>query len=58
VNPLGVTTLIPQGEITAAFQFEKGAQQFVRIHNVAATLAMGINDPTPTISGNGAAITP
>src|SRR6478672_5930161 len=33
-------------------------QQFVRTHNVAATFAMSVNDPTPTISGNGAAIAP
>jgi hypothetical protein len=26
--------------------------------NVAATIAMGVNDPTPAILGNGAAIIP
>jgi hypothetical protein len=41
-----------------SFQFEKGAQQLVRMRNVAATFAMGVNHPTPAISGNGAAITP
>ena len=33
-------------------------QQFVRMDNIAATFAMGVNDPTPAISGNGAAIAP
>jgi hypothetical protein len=28
------------------------------MHNVAATFAMGVNDPKPAISGNGAAIAP
>jgi hypothetical protein len=28
------------------------------MHNVAATFEMGVNNPTPTISGNGATITP
>jgi hypothetical protein len=30
------------------FQFQKGAQQFVRMNNVAATFAMGDYDPTPS----------
>jgi hypothetical protein len=33
-------------------------QQFVRTHNVAATFAMSVNDPTPTIRSNGTAINP
>jgi hypothetical protein len=33
-------------------------QQFVRMDNVAATFPMGVDDPTPAVSGNGAAITP
>jgi hypothetical protein len=34
-------------------------QQFIRMDNVAAPIfAMGVNDPTPAISGNGAAIAP
>ena len=33
------------------------AQQFIRINDVAATiLATSVNNPAPTISGNGAAI--
>jgi hypothetical protein len=32
--------------------------QLVRINDVAATFAMGVNDPAPAVSGNGAAITP
>jgi len=28
------------------------------MNDVAATFAMGVNDPTPAISDNGAAITP
>jgi hypothetical protein len=28
------------------------------MHNVAATFTMGVNDPTPAISGHGAAIAP
>ena len=31
---------------------------FVRMDNVAATFAMGVNDPAPVIPGNGAAIAP
>ncbi|PYS70413.1 MAG: hypothetical protein DMF73_12930 [Acidobacteria bacterium] len=27
------------------------------MHNVAATFAMGVNDPTPAVTSNGAAIT-
>jgi hypothetical protein len=35
------------------------AQQLVRMDNIAATIsAMGVNNPTPAIPGNGAAITP
>jgi hypothetical protein len=30
------------------FQVQKGAQQFVRMNNVAATFAMGDYDPTPS----------
>ena len=33
-------------------------EQLVRMDNIAATFAMGIDDPTPAISGNGAVITP
>ena len=33
-------------------------QQLVRMDNVAATFAMGVNDPTPTVAGDGAAIAP
>jgi hypothetical protein len=33
-------------------------QQFVRTPNVAATFAMSVNDPTPTIRSNGTAIAP
>jgi len=33
-------------------------QQFARTHNVAATFAMSVNDPTPTIRSNGTAIDP
>ena len=33
-------------------------QQFVRMDNVAATFAMGVNNPTPAIAGDGAAIAP
>jgi UDP-3-O-[3-hydroxymyristoyl] glucosamine N-acyltransferase len=41
------------------FQFEKCAQQFIRMDNVAAPIsAMSVNNPTPAISGNGAAVTP
>ena len=39
-------------------RLQKYAQQFVRMNNVTATIAMGVNDPTPAISGNGAAKTP
>jgi hypothetical protein len=28
------------------------------MNHAAATFAMGLNDPTPAVSGNGAAITP
>jgi len=31
------------------FQFKECAQQFIRMHNVAATFAMRVNDPTPAI---------
>jgi hypothetical protein len=38
-------------------QLKKGAQQLIRLNDVAATVsAVGINDPAPAISGNGAAI--
>jgi hypothetical protein len=41
------------------FQLQKRAQQFVKLDNVAFAVAfVGINDPTPAISGNGAAIAP
>jgi hypothetical protein len=35
-----------------------GAQQFARMHIVAATFSMSVNNPAPAISGNGAAIAP
>jgi hypothetical protein len=39
------------------FQLQKRRQQLIRLNEVAATVpAMGINDPAPAISGNGAAI--
>jgi len=39
------------------FQFKECAQQFVRMDDVALTVAsVGVNDPAPAISGNGAAI--
>ena len=38
------------------FQFKKRRQKFVKFDNVAATFAMGVHDPTPAVSGNGAAI--
>src|SRR5438105_266223 len=34
------------------------AQRFLRMDNVAATIAMGVKDPTPAVSGDGAAIAP
>jgi hypothetical protein len=38
------------------FQSEKGAQQLIRMHNVAASVAgMSIDYPPPAVSGNGAA---
>jgi hypothetical protein len=36
----------------------EGAKQFVRMDNVAATFAMSVNDPAPTIARNSTAITP
>ena len=39
-------------------QLQKRAQQFIRMDNVAAAFAMGVNDPTPTLLCDGAAITP
>jgi hypothetical protein len=39
------------------FQFKECAQQFVRMDDVAFPVAfMGVNDPTPAISGNGTTI--
>ena len=41
------------------FQLQKCAEEFVRLNDVAFPVAfMGVNDPTPAISGNGAAIAP
>ena len=38
-----------------SLQLKKRAQQLVRMEHVAATFAMGLNDPTPAKERNGAA---
>jgi hypothetical protein len=38
--------------------YQERAQQLTGMDNIAATFTMGIDDPAPTISGNGAAIAP
>jgi len=54
---------LPSGTVAPApltqhrFQFEKCAQQFVGMDNVAVTIvAVSINDPTPAVARDGAAI--
>ena len=36
----------------------RNALKFVRMYNVAATFTMGVNNPTPALSGNSTAIAP
>ena len=42
---------LPQNSL----QLQKPAQQLVRMSHVAATFAMGLNDPTPAKGHNGTA---
>jgi hypothetical protein len=54
--------LIPQQRARSQqrrFQLQECAQQFVRMDDVAATFALGVNDPTAAVSGgNCTAIAP
>jgi hypothetical protein len=53
-----VTRLLLSRIAGAPFQFQKCAQALVRFHDVTSAIAMSVNDPTPAVSGNGAAILP
>ena len=52
------TLVVPKTLQQRCFQLQERAQQFVRMDDVAATFAMGVNDPTPAISGDSAAKAP
>ena len=39
-------------------QFQRRTQQFVRMNDIEAAFTMGVNDPTPAIRRNSAAIAP
>jgi hypothetical protein len=56
---LGVACGLRGLKYRRAAQFQERAEQFVRMDNVAAPVfAMGVDNPSPAISGKGAAIAP
>jgi len=56
-NELGPTPEIRESQ-EHRFQLKECAQQLVRMNNVATTFSMGVNNPTPAITSDGAAIAP